>query len=73
MATGKDRRDEAEGACPFLVPVTADRMFMYPVGAFCRRPNHAVRVPAASTVMRMCGTPQYRTCPGVRAESLTFI
>ena len=69
MPTGKRRDwDDREGACPFLVPVTADHMFMYPVSAFCRRPNHPVRVPAASTVMRMCGTREYRKCPGARAE-----
>jgi len=60
--------DDHEGACPFLVPVTADHMFVYPVSAFCRRPNHHVRVPAASTVMRMCGTREYRKCPGARVE-----
>jgi hypothetical protein len=54
-------------ACPYLVPVTADRMFMYPVGAFCRRPSHAVRVPASTTLARVCCTPEYRTCTGAAA------
>ncbi len=53
--------------CPFLVPVTADRLWTYPVGAYCRRPDHRVRVPAASTLARVCTTRGYRDCAGYRS------
>jgi hypothetical protein len=52
--------------CPFLVPVTADQMFVYPVSAFCRR-EAGVRVPAASTLEQVCGTLAYTSCPGFLA------
>ncbi len=50
--------------CPFLVPVTADRLWIYPVGAFCRRPGLRVRVPAPATLASTCTTPDHRACPG---------
>jgi hypothetical protein len=70
MATEKAREPHgSEPACPFLVPVTADRMFVYPVGAFCRQPGRRVKVPAASTLDRICSTRAYRTCPGAAAAT----
>jgi hypothetical protein len=70
MATPRPRDpDDSEQACPFLVPVTADRIFVYPVGAFCRRPGRPVKVPAASTLVRLCSTPAHRTCPGAVAAA----
>ncbi|HEX6081823.1 MAG TPA: hypothetical protein VF197_19485 [Methylomirabilota bacterium] len=57
MATWSDR-------CPFLFPVTADSLWMYPVSGFCRRPDAPVRVPAPSTVMRVCTTCEHARCPG---------
>src|SRR3989304_1410380 len=42
-------------ACPFLTPVTADRLWLYPTGAFCRRPGQRLRVPAAATRAPGCG------------------
>ncbi|OGK88317.1 MAG: hypothetical protein A2X52_12620 [Candidatus Rokubacteria bacterium GWC2_70_16] len=53
--------------CPFLVPVTADRLWMYPVGAYCRRPGGGVRVPAPATLASVCATPAHRACGGYRA------
>ena len=49
------------GGCPFLVPVVADRLWMRPLGAYCRRPGRSVRIPAAPTLARFC-TAQYRRC-----------
>jgi hypothetical protein len=51
------------GCCPFLVPVVADRLWMRPIGMYCRRPGRRVRVPAESTLARWC-TAQYRRCDG---------
>jgi hypothetical protein len=53
--------------CPFLVPVTADRLWVYPVSAYCRRPDQPVRVPATSTLERIC-TEDYSCCPGYQAS-----
>jgi hypothetical protein len=61
---------ESSEACPFLVPVTADRMFMYPVSAFCRRPDHTVRVPASRTLAQVCCTRDYLSCTGAVAAFL---
>jgi hypothetical protein len=49
------------GCCPFLVPVLADRLWMRPIGVYCRRPGWRVRIPAAATLTRCC-TAQYRLC-----------
>lgn len=51
-------------ACPFLVPVVADRLWLYPVAAYCRRPDHPVRVPARATLLAVCATPSHRDCEG---------
>jgi hypothetical protein len=53
----------AEG-CRFLVPVMADRLWLQPVGAYCRRPDGRVRVPAATTVACICLTVAHLLCPG---------
>jgi hypothetical protein len=50
--------------CPFLVPVMADRLWLCPTRAYCRRPNGRVRVPAASTVDCICGTRAHLLCAG---------
>ena len=55
-------------ACPYLVPVTADRLFVYPTRVFCRPPGGRLRIPAASTIERVC-IRNYRTCPGYRAST----
>ena len=54
--------------CPFLVPVIADRLWLYPVSAYCRRPECAIRVPASATMADLCTSEDYRRCPGYRAE-----
>ena len=61
------------GCCPFLFPVVADRLWMRPIGVYCRRPGRRVRIPAASTLTQCC-TAQYRLCDGYSemwADSLT--
>jgi hypothetical protein len=60
--------DPAHATCPFLVPVVADRLWLYPVGAYCRRPAHRVRAPAAATLARVCSTAAHTACPGYRAH-----
>lgn len=55
--------------CPFLVPVVADRLWLYPVSAYCRRPDARVRVPGAVTLADVCMTPSYRACPGYRLSA----
>ena len=54
------------GQCPFLVPVVTDGLWMYPVAAYCRRPNAAVKVPARETLARVCTTGEHARCPGFR-------
>lgn len=53
--------------CPFLVPVTVDHLWMYPVSAYCRRPEGGIKVPAGSTLEQVCSTPAYTGCPGFLA------
>jgi hypothetical protein len=63
-----DPTSDPEGMdCPFLVPVTADRLWVYPVSAYCRRPDHPIRVPASSTLERVC-TDDYSCCPGYQTS-----
>jgi hypothetical protein len=50
--------------CPFLVPVMADRLWLRPTGAYCRRPDGRLRVPAASTVDCICETLAHLVCAG---------
>jgi hypothetical protein len=59
MPTPRELDDS--GCCPFLVPVVADRLWMRPIGVYCRRPGRPVRVPAASTLTRRCAA-AYRLC-----------
>lgn len=54
---------EAE-PCPFLVPVMADRLWLYPVGAYCRRPDGRVRIAAPTTLTCICMTPAHLVCSG---------
>ncbi|HTY76174.1 MAG TPA: hypothetical protein VMI34_00015 [Candidatus Bathyarchaeia archaeon] len=53
--------------CPYLVPVTADHMWMYPVSAYCRRPDGDIRVPSAKTLEQVCSTSAYVECLGFLA------
>ena len=61
--------DAELAVCPFLVPVVVDRLWLYPVGAYCQRPDARTRVPARSTVLRLCSTPSYPTCAGYCASA----
>jgi len=54
----------ASGQCPFLIPVVADGLWMYPVPAYCRRPDAPLRVPAPGSLARVCTTPEHERCPG---------
>jgi hypothetical protein len=58
-----------EAACPLLVPVRADRLWVYPTSAFCRRPSQRVRVPGNATLADVCTTPRYLDCAGYRASA----
>jgi hypothetical protein len=42
---------------------------MYPVSAYCRRPG-GVRVPAPSTLERLCSTPAHTGCQGFLATQV---
>lgn len=64
---GSDREPGQGGACPFLMPVMADRLRLYPVGAYCRPPGRRVRVPAAATVTCICATAAHLICPAYLA------
>lgn len=54
--------------CPFLIPVMADQLWMYPVPAYCRRPDAPVRVPGPGTLARVCTTCEHARCPGFRTS-----
>ena len=60
---------EDSGQCPFLVPVIADRLWLRPLGAYCRRPGRPVRVAAESTLARLCSTPAHEECDGYREST----
>ena len=60
---------DADARCPFLVPVMADRLWMYPMPAYCRRPHAPLKVPAPETLRRVCSSPAYVRCPGFRADA----
>jgi hypothetical protein len=60
---------DADARCPFLVPVMADRLWMYPMPAYCRRPDARVKVPAAETFLRVCTSSGYLRCPGFLAST----
>jgi hypothetical protein len=60
---------DARTRCPFLVPVVADRLWLYPVSAYCRRPDARLRVPAPATLAQTCANPRHASCPGYRAAS----
>jgi hypothetical protein len=57
---------DPSAACPFLVPVVADRLWMYPTAAYCRSRDR-VRVPATTTIGTVCAGPSHRQCAGYRA------
>lgn len=61
--------DEGNVRCPFLVPVMADRLWVYPMPAYCRRPDAQVKVPAHETFFRVCVSHRHLRCPGYLASA----
>lgn len=59
----------AEATCPLLVPVRADRLWVYPTSGFCRRPGQRVRVPGNVTLADVCTTPRFLDCAGYQASA----
>jgi hypothetical protein len=55
-------------ACPFLVPIVADRLWMYPTSAYCHS-RERVHVPADATIGSVCLGPSHRQCPGYHAAA----
>jgi hypothetical protein len=60
---------DADDRCPFLVPVMADRLWMYPMPAYCRRPDDRLKAPAPQTILHFCGSSRHIRCPGFRAST----
>jgi hypothetical protein len=60
---------DANVRCPFLVPVMADRLWVYPMPAYCRRPDVQVRVPARETLSRVCLSHRHLRCEGYLATA----
>lgn len=58
---------EHDDRCPFLIPVVADHLWMYPLPAYCHRPEAPVRAPAREHLFDVCLGPEHTTCPGFRA------
>jgi len=58
-----------ESGCPFLIPVMADRLWVFPTTAYCHRPGACLRVPGRHTVARLCTTALHLTCGGYRASA----
>jgi hypothetical protein len=52
--------------CPFVRPVMADQMWMYPTGAYCRLPSGRVSVPSRDTLACLCTSGRYSDCPAYR-------
>ncbi len=61
------RPHDADQPCPFLVPVVADRLWVVPLGVYCRRPEGSIRVPARTTIATVCLTSSHHGCDGFRA------
>jgi hypothetical protein len=59
--------------CPFLIPVVADSLWVWPVSAYCRRPDAPVKVPARQTLVGVCTTSAHTRCPGFQAASPSAI
>lgn len=57
------------GQCPFLIPVVADQLWMYPVPAYCRQPGAPVKVPAPEALVRVSTTGEHARCPGFQRSA----
>ena len=60
--------DVRQETCPFLVPVLADQLWIYPRPAYCRRLAARIRVPAPGSLARFCMS-DYAACAGYRAST----
>ena len=54
--------------CPFLMPVMAGQLWMYPVSAYCHRPDQLLKVPARETFLSLCDSSSYLRCPDYRTR-----
>jgi len=54
-------------ACPFLVHVVADRLWLTPRSVYCRRPDGRIRLPGWETIDCVCATHAHLLCPGYLA------
>jgi hypothetical protein len=55
--------------CPYLIDVTADWLWLYPSGVFCRRPDGRIRVVAAATLATRCDGGLFHECEGYRTTA----
>ncbi len=51
-------------ACPCLTPVVNDRLWIVNTGAYCRRGDGRIRLPARVTLQTTCTTSAHLTCEG---------
>ncbi len=65
--------ESVERDCPFLQPVVADWIWMYPTGLYCKHPTGRVRIPSRGTVVSFCTSGHYDDCPGYRQRCLLEI
>jgi hypothetical protein len=52
--------------CPYLVPIVADNLCLYPQSAFCRRPGERLRFPLRATLATVCTMETFSDCVGYR-------
>jgi hypothetical protein len=55
---------QSSNACPYLIAVVADRLWVHPVSAYCRHPDGKIRVPSSTTMMDVCTTSAHTACGG---------
>ena len=53
-------------ACPYLVPVTADHLWLYPVSSYCTSRDRT-RVPGAMSIAQVCMEQAHTQCAGYLA------
>jgi hypothetical protein len=63
-------------ACPYLVQVMADHLWLYPVSSYCTS-GERTRVPGAMRIAAVCVEPAHTRCSGYvaarRAPALSCI
>ncbi len=55
-----------EQRCPYLVDVTNDWLWQSSYGVYCRQPDGAIRVPAATTLATRCLSGRFEDCMAAR-------